>query len=197
MLWGWCPVQQQQSQDHPDAFTPRRPPCNWEPRSCLVREGRQVSPEHSAEPLRGVDSWWQSAGLPQVPLWTSWIRGGRGCADKVPEYGTWEKSFAGKHLLAFFTFLCFALQRSSNVTTASDLDVYIANTLGIYPRSSRLKIGGFPSVLIPKPVLDIPRAGRLSAIAVASDTRGYGTLLLPWDLHKVGHTQHGQLRCGA
>jgi len=40
-----------------------------------------------------------------------------------------------------------------------------------------LKIEGFPSVLVSKPVLDIPRAGRLRTFSITSDTCGCRKLL--------------------
>lgn len=53
----------------------------------------------------------------------------------------------------------------------------------------------FPSVLVSKPVLDMPRAGRLSAITATTDTCGVENCLLLWDLHQPGHIQREQC-CG-
>lgn len=45
-------------------------------------------------------------------------------------------------------------------------------------------------------MLDVPRAGRLSAITVSTDTCDVETCLQLWDLHLPEHVQHGQLCCG-
>lgn len=75
--------------------------------------------------------------------------------------------------------LGFATLQSSNLVFK------IENTVGIY----------FPSVLVSKPVLDMPRAGRLSAITATTDTCGVENCLLLWDLHQPGHIQRERC-CG-
>lgn len=108
-----------------------------------------------------------------MPLWARWIGGGWGCTGHVPRNGAPEKCVSGKLPSGNFhlSLLSFTTLYSSKLVFKKE------NTLGIYSQNSWLKIEGFPSVLISKPVLDLPRAERLSAIAITSDTCGYGKLL--------------------
>lgn len=87
-----------------------------------------------------------------------------------------KKTFCRQVAFWHHSFLSFTLE-------SSKLAFKIENTLGIY----------FPSVLLSKPVLDVPRAGRLSAPTVSTDTWGVENCLQLWDLHQPEHIQYGQL----
>lgn len=87
---------------------------------------------------------------------------------------TRERSFAGKlpSGIFFFVFLCLALQHYMLPSW------YLKKkTPWEFTHKSLDCFEGFPSVLISKPVLDIPRAARLSALAITSDSCRYGKLL--------------------
>lgn len=82
-----------------------------------------------------------------------------------------RKVLQANYFLAFFIFLCLASERYILLSWYLKRK-YLGNLL----TNLLLKTKILPSVLISKPVLDIPRAGRLSAIAITSDTCGYGKL---------------------
>lgn len=100
---------------------------------------------------------------------------GWGHIGKMPGYGAREKEvLQANYLLAyfFFVFLCLALQHYMLPSW------YLKKkTPWEFTHKSLDCLEGFPSVLISKPVLDIPRAARLSALAITSDSCRYGKLL--------------------
>lgn len=111
---------------------------------------------------------------PWMPLWAPWIGGGWGCIGKMPGYGAREKEVLQLNYLVpyFLVFLCLALQHSILPSW------YLKKkTPWEFTHKSLDWLEGFPSVLISKTVRDIPRAGRLRALAITSDSHGYRKLL--------------------